>query len=269
MGIMTAAVANSSTRSISSSTKAMDQHLQISISNSNNVNKHLSPRMTPMTIGNGDETNCSLRSISGLKNTTTTTTNNKTCGAGSNRSLMKMNTSTRNNLGTKPTYFDAVKPLRFLIMDAPRNDNISYYIKEMSKHGVSDIVRVCEPTYGVQEVRTAGMSLHDMEYKDGTPPPDEIIDGFLKLVENTFFNRKNSSSGSTNCIAVHCVAGLGRAPVMVAIACIEYGNMDPMEVVSLIRKHRRGAINEKQLMYLEQYRIRRKNMANNSCCIVM
>ena len=54
-------------------------------------------------------------------------------------------------------------------------------------------------------------------------------------------------------MAVHCVAGLGRAPVLVAIALIEAG-MKFEEAVERIREVRRGAINAKQLQYLSQYK---------------
>lgn len=191
-------------------------------------------------------------------------------------------TSTSVSIGAKPTLID-VPPMHFLIMDAPRQGNLHVYIREMRKHHVMDVVRVCEPTYRGSELDNAGITLHEMEYKDGTSPPKELIMAWLQLVERTFYGptttsssnstpastatpaaavaadpQQPSSNGSNNgnaaCIAVHCVAGLGRAPVMVAIALIEFANMDPVEAVSTIRARRRGAINEKQLLYLEGYK---------------
>lgn len=46
------------------------------------------------------------------------------------------------------------------------------------------------------------------------------------------FTGKTSEANAA--LAVHCVAGLGRAPVMVAIALIENG-MEPLDAVSFIR----------------------------------
>ncbi len=152
-------------------------------------------------------------------------------------------------IGSKPTLVTRAN-LRFLIMDAPRSQNLHLYIKECKKFNVTDVVRVCEPTYGRGDLDSAGIELHEMAYDDGSSPPADIITKWLDLVEATFV--KGKSQGAT--IAVHCVAGLGRAPVMVALALIEFGNCDPIEAVDFIRKHRRGAINNKQLQYLEQYR---------------
>lgn len=50
-------------------------------------------------------------------------------------------------------------------------------------------------------------------------------------------------------IAVHCVAGLGRAPVLVAIGLIEMG-MKPLDAIEFIRSKRRGAFNKPQISYL-------------------
>lgn len=65
-------------------------------------------------------------------------------------------------------------------------------------------------------------------------------------------------------IAIHCVAGLGRAPVMVAIALVENG-MEPFDAIAFIRKKRRGAINARQLKFIEAYVPQR---AKGGCCAV-
>lgn len=53
-----------------------------------------------------------------------------------------------------------------------------------------------------------------------------------------------------------------RAPVLVAIALIEDG-MPALDAVSYIRERRRGAINKKQLKYIESYKPR-----SQSKCII-
>lgn len=67
-----------------------------------------------------------------------------------------------------------------------------------------------------------------MEYDDGGAPPAEIINAWLDVVQTTFHDAPDSSGPNAKegpAIAVHCVAGLGRAPVLVAIALIEYGKV--------------------------------------------
>jgi protein tyrosine phosphatase type 4A len=59
-----------------------------------------------------------------------------------------------------------------------------------------------------------------------------------------------------------------RAPVMVALALMELG-MSYEEAVDLIRSKRKGAINTKQLEFLEKYRPknRLKSKNSNKCTI--
>ncbi len=73
------------------------------------------------------------------------------------------------------------------------------------------------------------------------------------------------------------MAGLGRAPVLVALALIELG-MKFEDAVELIRTRRRGAINANQLAFLASYKPKGKlknskspGGANNGhskkCCV--
>ena len=50
-------------------------------------------------------------------------------------------------------------------------------------------------------------------------------------------------------MAVHCVAGLGRAPLLVALALIHRG-CEPINAIELIRAKRTGALNMIQANFL-------------------
>ena len=96
-----------------------------------------------------------------------------------------------------------------------------------------------------------GIQVHDWHFKDGGIPPDDTLDSFLKLCKERFgpFSKDLITDPTSPMIAVHCVAGLGRAPVLVAIALIEAG-LTPLDAVDYVRKRRRGAFNSVQLQYL-------------------
>jgi len=139
------------------------------------------------------------------------------------------------------------KNMRFLITDRPTDATMGTFVEELKKHNTKDVVRVCEPTYKTDMLMTEGIRVLDWAFDDGTPPPGEIVDDWFELLKNRFRDDPEA------CVAVHCVAGLGRAPVLVALALIELG-MKYEDAVELIRQKRRGAINAKQLAYLQKYR---------------
>ena len=92
-------------------------------------------------------------------------------------------------IGSRPSLV-VCEPMRFLIMDAPRQNNLHIYIKEMKRHNVTDLVRVCECTYeGESDLKNAGIQLHEMAYDDGTSPPKEIISHWLDLVSSRFYQK--------------------------------------------------------------------------------
>jgi len=161
--------------------------------------------------------------------------------------------------------------LSFLITDAPDKQNLHLYLKECKKHNVTDIVRICEPTYEADDVQAAGIVLHEMFFEDGQPPSKDIILRWLLLVRQRFPtpNRKNKTLYNVQkpCIAVHCVAGLGRAPVLVGIALIDAG-LDVLTAVEFIRSHRHGAINAKQLSFLQDFSIKHRRNNCVGCSIL-
>lgn len=154
------------------------------------------------------------------------------------------------------------KNMRFLITDRPTDTNVERYIEELSKYNAATVVRVCEPTYDTKKLEQHGIRVIDAAFPDGQTPPPEIRDQWFHLLKEQF--RSNPST----CVAIHCVAGLGRAPVMVALALMELG-MSYEEAVELIRSKRRGALNTKQLEFLEKYRPKHRLKTRNGPCTIM
>lgn len=145
----------------------------------------------------------------------------------------------------------------FLICDSPSNSSLPLYTKEFIQHNVTDVVRVCEPSYEADNLRDSGIELHDWPFADGSAaPPPTVLAAFLNLVDRRAREAKLSSEGrNVATICVHCVAGLGRAPLLVALALIEMG-MRQLEAVEFVRSKRRGAFTTRQLSYINSYKSR-------------
>ncbi|KAF1744317.1 hypothetical protein MXB_2634 [Myxobolus squamalis] len=156
------------------------------------------------------------------------------------------------------------KLLKFLIMDQPVRANIQLFIDQLQKHQVHHVFRVCKPNYDPKELEELNIAVYDLPFDDGNYPDKATIIQWLTTIRDIF----KDNEGCT--IAVHCVAGLGRAPVMVAIALMESG-MKYEEAVSHIRDCRRGAINTRQLEFLEKYkptRFLKFKQPKRSCAII-
>ncbi|KAI8929111.1 protein-tyrosine phosphatase-like protein [Entophlyctis helioformis] len=185
-------------------------------------------------------------------------------------------------LANPPTLIEH-KHLRFLIFDAPSDRNIDLYARELLAQHATDVVRVCDPTYNKATFEDMGIRVHDWPFPDGEAPPDSVVQDWLGLVSQRFVTTKDKEKDKDKqaqllqaqqqqqqqspafppCIGVHCVAGLGRAPVLVAMALIEAG-MAPLDSVIFIRERRRGAINARQLKYLEAY----KRKSKDKSCVI-
>ncbi|KAF9902168.1 Protein tyrosine phosphatase type IVA 1 [Linnemannia zychae] len=155
------------------------------------------------------------------------------------------------------------KHMRFLVSDAPADSNLPLYVTEFEKHHTKNVVRVCDPTYGTAALDKLGIKVYDWPFGDGEGPPPNITRDWLNLVDSVF--GKDEEQQPTQTIAIHCVAGLGRAPLLVAIALIEAG-LTPEESIARVREKRRGALNTKQTKFIMDYK--RRKSRKSKCTIL-
>ncbi|CAH2008666.1 unnamed protein product [Acanthoscelides obtectus] len=149
---------------------------------------------------------------------------------------------------------------RFLITRCPTDHTMEPYINELKRYATKVVIRVCDPTYDVQPLKKAGIKVFDLSIPDGAFPPERVLEVFFEIV------RKQNASNPDSCVAVHCVSGLGRAPVLISAALIELG-IAYEDAVAMIRRKRRGAINAKQLDFLSKYKPRHRLRRRRPCVI--
>jgi len=145
--------------------------------------------------------------------------------------------------------FIEYKTKRFYIGQSPTDENIRIFVKSLVANNIKHVVRLCKPMYDHTIIENENIYFYDLEMPDGLVPDKNIINQWNKINENVL-----DGEG----ILVHCVAGLGRAPLMVAISLINE-LMEPFEVIDLIRKKRPGSINSKQLEFLINYKPAKKS----------
>ena len=159
--------------------------------------------------------------------------------------------------------------LSFFISDSPDNARLPEYVKLFKEKEITDVARACDPKYDEKQFEAQGIKVHEFFFEDGGIPPKPLLTNWLSLVyECEAHNSALRSSVTTNgtgarsfsgkrSIAVHCVAGLGRAPLLVAIALIEFG-MTPEDAIDYVRAKRKGCFNSKQIRFLmDTFRPRR------------
>ncbi|EGF82419.1 hypothetical protein BATDEDRAFT_6575, partial [Batrachochytrium dendrobatidis JAM81] len=142
----------------------------------------------------------------------------------------------------------------FLITDCPDKNHIDEFSHLLLSHQVSDVLRICDPSaYDASLLSVAGIKVHELYFEDGRLYKLSILNQKAKLLStSSTLDKKISSSSLTSTkpvLAIHCVSGIGRAPVLVCCALIDYG-MDPSDAVAYVRKYRRGAINKSQLAWI-------------------
>jgi protein tyrosine phosphatase type 4A len=141
------------------------------------------------------------------------------------------------------------KTKRFYISRAPTEDNMKFFIKSLKDNRISHVIRLCEATYDFTQIEHENIIFYHLEIQDGSLPSKNILNEWLKITNNI----KEEEN-----ILVHCRAGLGRSPLMVAISLINE-KMDSYDTIEFIRKHCPGSINMKQLSWLINYKPYKKH----------
>ena len=108
------------------------------------------------------------------------------------------------SIGKSFTYINHVG-LTIFITETPNDSTIGSFIKQLNKLEIKHVVRLCGKTYDSRPLHNYNIKFYDFEFPDGSVPTQELVTDWNQIVK---LNEP---------ILVHCLAGLGRAPLLAAI----------------------------------------------------
>lgn len=148
-------------------------------------------------------------------------------------------------LGPPPTLLE-YNNMKFVITNLPECLCLEPYINDLVKYNTQKLLKVCDANYDKVIFDQYGITVEELIFENGSFPSDEIIEKWLLIVESHFLKYPGSA------LAVQCEYGLGRSPVLIAIALIENG-MTNDKAIDFVRSKRRGAFNTLQHEKLKAY----------------
>jgi protein tyrosine phosphatase type 4A len=141
----------------------------------------------------------------------------------------------------------------FIISGKP--NDLNEYISIITKNSINLVINLTDDNTNLIENKLKNVNIDYLHFPlvDGHGLSDDKIQNLLN-----FLNRYNS-------IAFHCVAGLGRAPLILGICLILLYNYKPIAVMEKIREKQPKALNTIQINFLMNFK--RKKFVDNNCII--
>lgn len=131
----------------------------------------------------------------------------------------------------------------YIVTQSPDSYNLQIYKDFLLINCVNTVVKLCEgKEYDYDFLFRNGIKLIDVPICDGTIPSENIMIEWINIIKNEMKTKKG--------LAVHCVSGLGRAPLFVCIGLIKIDKMDPVDAITFVRKSIPRALNKNQINFL-------------------
>lgn len=147
----------------------------------------------------------------------------------------------------------------YCVTQCPDPNNLQTYKDLLLKNNIKTLVKLCDgDIYDIAYLEHHGITVINIPIDDGTTPDKQVIKNWINIIKNEF--DKNNRT-----IAVHCMSGLGRAPLFVCVGLILIDKIDPIIAITEVRNVIKGALNTNQINFLQT--LKTKDSFINGCTI--